>query len=315
MKVGVIGAVGTTALTIEMLLIHGFKIVGVLGQEPKNIGKVSGLQNLRGLSNNLNLDFQGFQIIEKDDHFNWMKEKSPEIIFAVGFSQLLSERWLELAPYGCVGFHPTKLPEGRGRAPIAWMLLEKRGGAASFFKMGKGADDGPIFVQYPFEVDDDDDVESLMPKVQNAIRVALNNWLPKLKKGIIEITEQDHSLATVYGKREPIDGFINWNKSAYEIDRLVKASAKPYPGAFSFFKGEIIKILKSEFITNFNQKGVIGRILYIDLDGSFFIQCGIGILKVNKFDKKSLKELKVGDLLGGVIPFDKIDEINSILIK
>ena len=36
MRVGVIGAVGTTKLTLEKLVEHGFNVVGVLGHEPKN---------------------------------------------------------------------------------------------------------------------------------------------------------------------------------------------------------------------------------------------------------------------------------------
>ena len=45
MKVIVIGAVGTTAITIEMLNKHNFNIVGVLGHEPINKKRVSALRD------------------------------------------------------------------------------------------------------------------------------------------------------------------------------------------------------------------------------------------------------------------------------
>ena len=63
MKVIVIGAVGTTAITIEKLHEHAFEIVGVLGHEPLNKNRVAGLNNLRQICENLSLEYLGFQKI------------------------------------------------------------------------------------------------------------------------------------------------------------------------------------------------------------------------------------------------------------
>ena len=71
MKVGVIGAVGTTALTIRKLLEHGVEVSGVLGHEPKNTGKVSGLNDLRSLCAKLNLDYKPYSNINHETHINW----------------------------------------------------------------------------------------------------------------------------------------------------------------------------------------------------------------------------------------------------
>lgn len=137
MKVIVIGSVGTTKLTIEMLHKYNFEIVGVLGYEPLNQNRVSGFQDLRNVCANLNLEYRGFQKINDENHLNWARNKKPDLIFAVGFSQLLFSDWLKLPVKGCIGFHPTLLPRGRGRAPVAWTILEGENGAASFFFNGR----------------------------------------------------------------------------------------------------------------------------------------------------------------------------------
>lgn len=313
MRVGVIGAVGTTKLTLEKLVEHGFNVVGVLGHEPKNRLRVSGIQDLRKIAENHSIEYRAYQRINDEELIHWMQAKEPEIIFALGFSQLLKKEWLNLAPKGCIGFHPTQLPEGRGRAPIAWLLLEKRNGAASFFRMGEGADDGPIFVQEPFMVSDEDDTESLVPKVQHAISKALDRWLPELKAGHLDPIDQNDELATEYGKRDPADGQINWHESVNKIDRLIKASCRPHPGAFSSIEGNIIKIWKSKALNSLKIKGVVGRVLRANHLG-LIVQCGDGHILIEEYSSKDNVLLKVGDTLENLI-YQSRKEFNQLILK
>ena len=313
MRVGIIGAVGTTKLTLEKLIEHGFIIVGVLGHEPKNKLSVSGIQNLRGIAEKHNIDYQAYTRINEEELIDWMKAKEPDIIFAVGFSQLLKTAWLNLAPKGCVGFHPTQLPEGRGRAPIAWLLLEQRNGAASFFQMGDGVDDGAIFVQEPFEVSEEDDAETLIPKVQQAISKALDRWLPDLKVGHFNPEEQCHDLATEYGKRDPADGQINWFESAKKIDLLIKASCRPHPGAFSSIEGEIIKIWKSKALDHLKIKGKEGRVLDVNPSG-IIVQCGEGYLLIEECSSKGNVTPQVGDTFENFF-YSSRKEFNQLILK
>jgi len=310
MKIGVIGAVGTTELTVKVLSKHGFEIVGILGHEPKNRLKVSGIRDLAALANELGIDYRGYSKINDDANLAWMSTRSPELIFAVGFSQLLGKSWLNLAPKGCIGFHPTLLPEGRGRAPIAWLILEKRNGAATFFQMGEGADDGAIHVQSKFELLESDDAETLVPKLQEAIGRALDEWLPKLKGGEWNPNEQDHSKATYYGKREPSDGLIDWNNDAEDIDRLIKASCRPHPGAFTFCQGKLYKVWKSSVEKHSRHFGVIGRIVAVR-DQSYLIQCKNSHLWIHEIAGELPVIFKEGDTFEG----DKNRTLNEDLNK
>ena len=45
-------------------------------------------------------------------------ELEPELVFVVGWSQLVRDPFIELASDGVFGMHPTLLPRHRGRAPI-----------------------------------------------------------------------------------------------------------------------------------------------------------------------------------------------------
>ena len=310
----IIGAVKTTEITLKKLVSYQFNIVGVLGNEPTNKAKVSGWVDLKTISKDYKIDYKGFKNINDIDCVNWAIDKKPDIVFAVGFSQLLKDVWLQMPRLGCIGFHPTNLPEGRGRAPLAWIVLEKKIGSASFFLMGQGADDGPIFTQSFFNVEEEDDATMVEHKIGKHIGIALNNWLPQLKKGYWNPIPQKHDLASWYGKRGPTDGWLNWNDTANNLNRLIKASTKPHPGAYTYFQDSKLIIWKSEIENNIKIQGVIGRVLLKDSNKGYLIQCGKGLLWIKEVELELDKVLKVGDKLGYNIE-DEIYKINKILIN
>lgn len=312
MNIIVIGAVQSTALILEKLIEYGFNVVGVLGHEPINKENVSGWADLKTQSHNHKLNYLGFKRINDDECVKWAVNRHPDIIFAVGFSQLLSQTWLDMPKLGCIGFHPTNLPEGRGRAPLAWITLEKKTGSASFFLMRKGADDGPIFVQSIFEVKNKDNAWSVREKIKQHIHLALDKWLPELKQGIWNPIPQKEALATYYGKRNPEDAIINWTKNAKDIDRLIKASSKPHPGAYTYFKDSKVFVFESKVECNLRIKGVVGRILLIKNDKEFLVQCGEGLIWIEDIVFEEDIKLKVGDKLGYNIE-DEIYKIKKLL--
>jgi methionyl-tRNA formyltransferase len=298
-KVAVIGAVSTTKITIEKLHEHGFEIVAVLGHEPLKPELVSGLEDLKTLSISLDLPYKGYQKINEPELMKWVKEKQPDYLFAVGFSQLLSKKWLSISRRGTIGFHPTKLPKGRGRAPIAWLVLDNTVGAANFFLMNENADDGPILSSFDFEVSEDDDATTLETKIKHASQQALDQWLPELKKGYWNPVKQDFSQATWYGKRSPVDGLIDWNLSANVIDRLVKASTKPHPGAYTFFDDGILIVWKGTIEKEIPIKGVPGRVLLIDEAKGLLVQTGTLPYWIKVFEHlDNSKNIMVGSMLG-----------------
>jgi methionyl-tRNA formyltransferase len=311
-KVLVIGAVNTTKHTLNQLVKYGFDVVGVMGHQPANTASVSGWTDLESQSKNLHLTFKGFKKINDLENLDWAREKQPDIIFAVGFSQLMAQEWLDMPRLGCIGFHPTKLPQGRGRAPLAWTVLEQTFGSATFFLMGQGADDGPIFVQEIFPIEADDDAASVEKKIEQAIITSLDKWLPELKKGIWEPIAQDEAQASWYGKRALEDGHINWNNSAFYIDRLIKASSHPHPGAYTYFKDTKLIVWKSELETTIPIKGVIGRVLLVDTEKGYLIQCREGLLWLKQIELSEGLKLQVGDKLGYNIE-DEIFKIKQLL--
>jgi methionyl-tRNA formyltransferase len=298
MRIALIGGVSSTLTTLFMLHKHGFLFVDVYGYEPKNPKIVSGYRSLEDESIRFGYSYNAFDKI--NDHAADIINAEYDYIFVVGLSQLVSNDIIISAKKICIGFHPTKLPKGRGRAPMAWLILEENEGAATFFqiKPNQAADAGPILEQSFFSVDKNDTVATLERKVLDNIAIALDHLLPKLFLDNAVAVEQDNSMSSEYGVRKPQDGYINWQDSCEDIKKNIRAAVFPHPGAFAFVGHESFEVWLPSRQEPENIKGVIGRVLVKD-DDNYLIQAGDGCVWI-----ETGYALNVGMQLGVYGPYE-----------
>ncbi len=172
------------------------------------------------------------------NHPLWVKRieaMAPDILFSFYYRKMVKGPVLKIPPRGCLNLHGSLLPKYRGRCPVNWVLVhgEKETGATLHY-MTPHPDDGDIVAQQRVAIADDDTAASLFDKLTGAAAKLLDEVLPALIAGKAPRTPQDHSKATYFGGRKPADGAIDWSKSATEVRNLVRAVARPYPGAFTF---------------------------------------------------------------------------------
>jgi len=130
-----------------------------------------------------------------------------------------------------IGFHPSPLPIGRGRAPIPHtILMGLTHSAVCLFRATAEADAGPIIVRREFPVGEQWTARDLYAEVGTQLRIAVRDWaehgLPVLGR------EQDHARATVWPRRTPADSEIPPDADVDEAHRMVRALDGPYPAAF-----------------------------------------------------------------------------------
>ena len=162
----------------------------------------------------------------------FIKDVSADIVFCFGWSSLLGPGLLSAAPRGVIGFHPAALPQNRGRHPIIWALalgLDETG--STFFLMDEGADSGPILSQKLVPILPADNAGTLYKKITEAALEQIGEFVPALVMNRVEFQPQDHTQATYWRKRSPVDGVIDWRMDACTIHNLVRALHHPYPGA------------------------------------------------------------------------------------
>lgn len=173
--------------------------------------------------NNINEPVVEREIVNRD--IDWL--------FVIGWSQIVRPPVLWAPKRGAVGIHPTLLPEGRGRAPIPWAILKQLPEAGvTMFLLDEGVDSGPIIAQERLPLAPDETATTLYERVCKAHVTLIQKTWAAFENNQINPIPQDHEKATYWLKRTPEDGRISLDMSVYEVERLVRATTRPYPGAF-----------------------------------------------------------------------------------
>jgi methionyl-tRNA formyltransferase len=296
-KIAIAGAVNSSKKTLEKLIEHQLDLQLILALNPMMNKNVSGYQDLKEVASNHGLKSDYFNNINDDEVIAKIKQKDIDYLFVVGLSQLITDKVLDSVHKSCIGYHPTLLPKGRGRATIAWCILGEAQPAVSFFKIDNGMDTGKIYFQKKISLSEDDYAQDLINKLMEGIDEGLDDFLPMLNKNKISPKQQNENDASYVEIRRPQDGYIDWNLPSKEIYKLIRATSKPLPGAFSIIDKTKIIIWRAEIDENLNIKGVSGRIIKVS-KGIFWIQTADYPLKVTDYTVENQSSIKLGNKLG-----------------
>lgn len=154
-------------------------------------------------------------------------------LFIIGWSQIAKKQLLETPKKGCIGMHPTLLPEGRGRAAIPWAIikgLSKTG--VTMFKLDEGVDTGDVIAQEEIILNETITATELYDKVNSVHTKLINETWDNVINNRIYLTKQDEAKASVWPGRKPEDGEIFMDMSLKEALTLIRATTHPYPGAY-----------------------------------------------------------------------------------
>jgi len=266
MRIVFIGAVQFSEKVLSKLIEIKAEVVGVCTLESSSFN--SDHSDLTPLCMENDIPVKYTDDINLSENIAWIKRCSPDIIFCFGWSRLLKENLLNLAPLGVLGFHPAALPNNRGRHPLIWsLILGLDDTASTFFFMDEGADSGDILSQYPIKILEKDNATTLYERVTETALIQITEFVPALVSGNYQRIPQDLSEASYWRKRGKKDSQMDWRMSAKSIHNLVRGLTKPYVGANFELAGEEIKVWETELAIN-NEKNVEpGKVILVDEKG------------------------------------------------
>jgi methionyl-tRNA formyltransferase len=232
----------------------------------------------------------------------WMADLAPDYLYTLGWSQIFGAAVLDVPSRFVVGSHPSPLPEGRGRAPIPWMVIEGiERGAVSLFRMARGADAGPMLVQRSFDVPPRADAGQLYERASATLRDAYCELHAAILAGAVRETAQDERRASYRGKRVASDGHLDFSKARQDVDRLIRAVTRPYPGAYAYHRGVRVQVWRSDLDDIPAFSGTVGQIL-LQQQGRLLVQAGDGALWLTEITIDGqvavLRDLPVGSRFG-----------------
>lgn len=282
---------------ISLINNDNFLVIGVITQPDKKVGRQQILTEtpIKKIATSYNLPV--WQPKKLKEFAADMEKIQPDLIVVVAYAQILSKTILDMPKYGCINIHGSLLPKYRGAACIQAAILNGDSETGvTIMKMDEGLDTGPIIAQEKIVIEPTDTGEKVFNKLSGLAGKVAAPIISDYINGKIELKIQDNSQASLTKLLEKDDGKINWQKSATEIERLVRAMYS-WPGAFTTFNGRVLKITAVEQkIININKHKIGEIFLHND---EIAVQCCQDALILKKIQLEGKKEMSATNFLNG----------------
>ncbi len=170
---------------------------------------------------------------------------------------------------GCLNVHASLLPRWRGAAPVqAAILAGDAESGVTIMQMDAGLDTGPMLLREAVPIGPATTATNLHD-VLAALGARL--ILRALAENPAPVPQPDAG-ASYAPKLTREDGRIDWTRPAEELLRRVRA-LNPWPGTFTTFDSEVLKLLAAEPGSGAGLPGTV-------LDERLLVACGIGAIRL-----------------------------------
>jgi len=290
---------------LEGLLAH-HQVVGVVTQPDRPAGRGLKLHPppVKELALAHGIPVFQPESLKREEAVAWIKAKEPDVIVVAAFGQILPPAVLRIPPYGCLNVHASLLPRYRGAAPIQAAILNgDLETGITIILMDEGLDTGPILARKAIPISPEDTAGTLEEKLSRLGAELLLETLPLWVEGKIKpLPQEGEPSYTKPVKKE--EGLLDWELSAEILARKVRAF-NPWPGAFTFWKGKLLKIWKA--VPAASAPGETPGKVFRDSEG-VKVACGSGALLLKEIqlegkNKMGPEEFARGqrDFLGSIL--------------
>ena len=225
-----------------------------------------------------------------------LRAYQPDVIVVAAFGQILRRAVLDMPPHGCVNVHGSLLPRWRGASPVsAAIAAGDTGTGITIMRMDVGLDSGPMLSKRAEAIRADDTTGSLMARLALVGADLLVETLPGYLQGSLVPEAQDTTQVTLCKQIKKEEGRIDWQRSAIDIDRHVRAMS-PWPSAFTLLNSKLLKIGRAE-IRDRRISDVPG-LIHVEKN-TILVQCGEGVLQLLEVQPEGKKMMLAADFARG----------------
>jgi len=277
--------------SLKGLIASGYELLSVVTQPDKRKGRGRQLSPppVKKEAQIYGLTILQPESVKERGFIDSLRMLNPDMIIVVAYGQILPSEIIHMPRLGCINLHASLLPRYRGAAPVNWAIIngDKTTGITTML-MDEGMDTGPILLQREVEIRDDDTAGSLSERLAVEGVGLLIKTIDMLKGGDIKpIPQSDEPSFAPPLKKS--DALIDWSMPAMRLHNLIRGLA-PSPGAYTFFEGKRLTIIKTAPLEG---RGEIGFIEEVTKD-RLIAGTGSGLLSilVLKPEGRSVMDIK-----------------------
>ncbi|MFA6350561.1 MAG: methionyl-tRNA formyltransferase [Candidatus Omnitrophota bacterium] len=241
-----------------------------------------------------------FQPYKKDlkNEIELLSGFNADIFVVVAYGLILPKEIIELPKIFSINLHGSLLPAYRGAAPINWAIInnEKETGV-TVIKLTEEMDAGPIIQNRKITIEQADNAHTLEEKLSKAGAKLLLDTINNIAINKYKLTGQDENKITYAPKLIKQNGLIDWEDNAQSIINLIRGCFG-WPGAFTYYNGKLIKILRAESSKIAVHEYQPGQICEIDKNGIHVVVAG-GSIVIRELQPEGKKSMSCADFISG----------------
>ncbi|MBV1914636.1 MAG: methionyl-tRNA formyltransferase [Pseudomonadales bacterium] len=199
----------------------------------------------------------------------------PDLMVVAAYGLILPKVVLDTPTLGCVNIHASLLPRWRGASPIQQAVLAgDTDSGVTIMQMDIGLDTGDMLVKDSCTIEPTDSAAALHDKLAALGAPLLLTAIDQLITGDATPEKQDDSLSTYAPKILKQDALIDWNQTATQISRQVRAYNN-WPIAYTQLGDERVRIWEAQPV-DAQSSSAPGTVLSCQPEG-IQVACGIGV--------------------------------------
>lgn len=287
--------------TIKYLSLKKFKFDAIITDEVFEKYEVDS-NDFRKLAISIGSEFFITKKINLPEIINLINERKTKLAITANWKFFIPESFVSLFKSGILNLHLGNLPDYKGNATVNWTILNgEKHIYANIHKVTQYLDAGDIIAREKIKIPKNMYVKEVLEKIYTVAPALFEKAIIKLKKNPSYYLIKGTRKGLRCYPRLPEDSRINWNEPAEKIHRLIRASSKPFEGAYTFLNDEKVTIWKAYVKKKSNPfLSSPGHIVETDKNsGNIVVTCRKSMLIIEEIEYKN-KTIKPAELVKSI---------------
>ncbi|MDY4381657.1 methionyl-tRNA formyltransferase [Pectobacterium brasiliense] len=282
---------------LDALLSSGHEVVGVFTQPDRPAGRGNKLtpSPVKVLAEQHSIPVFQPKSLRPEENQAMVQALNADVMVVVAYGLILPQPVLSIPRLGCINVHGSLLPLWRGAAPIQralWAGDSETG--VTIMQMDVGLDTGAMLHKISCPILPQDTSATLYDKLAELGPRGLLETLEQLADGSAVAETQNDALATYAEKLSKEEARLNWQLSAEQLERCIRAF-NPWPVSYFIVDEQPVKVWKAEVIAKAHGSQP-GTIIQADKQG-IQVATADGILNIQELQPAGKKVMAAQDLL------------------
>lgn len=236
-RVGFIGRTKSFYEAIKLFSeLDGFEVSFIWTCKDESYYDFNG-NNFEDLANDLGAKFFYSSRISEFERF-----VEADVVVSINFINIIPGSFIDRFRFGVINAHAGDLPRYRGNACPNWAILNDESEVVlSFHRMDKGLDSGDVIRKETYKLGQDTYIGEVYDWLHQTIPNGFVESVRMLLSGNTGEKQKGKPLRAF--PRKPEDSKIIFNDDFDQVYRLIRASSKPFSGAYAFLNNTDTKVI------------------------------------------------------------------------